>query len=105
MIPHPQLLAHETCACDKDVDILGVHMQKCKLDGNLTNSTHNRLVACVAEMARSCGQSVRVEASGIFNSVDPTSHKRMDLVVHDPGKPNQLYDLVVSQICSIISSP
>ena len=40
--------------------------------------------------------SVRVEASGIFNSVDPTSHKRMDLVVHDPGKPNQLYDLVVT---------
>jgi len=55
----------------KDVDTLGVHMQKCKLDGNLTNSTHNRLVACVAEMARSCGQSIRVEVSGIFNNVDP----------------------------------
>ena len=96
LIPHPQLLAHETCTCGKDVDTLGVHMQKCKLDGNLTNNTHNRLVACVAEMARSCGQSVRVEASGIFNSVDPSSHKRMDLVVHDPGKPNQLYDLVVT---------
>ena len=78
------------------MDTLGVHVQKCKLDGNLTNNTHNRLVACVAEMARSCGQSVRVEASGIFNSVDPSSHKRMDLVVHDPGKPNQLFDLVVT---------
>ena len=96
LIPHPQLLAHETCTCGKDVDTLGVHVQKCKLDGNLTNNTHNRLVACVAEMARSCGQSVRVEASGIFNSVDPSSHKRMDLVVHDPGKPNRLYDLVIT---------
>eukprot|EP01036_Dinobryon_divergens_P034791 gene34791-biopygen27503 len=37
-----------------------------------------------------------IQASGIFNSVDPTSHKRMDLVVHDPGKPNQLYDLVIT---------
>jgi hypothetical protein len=96
LIPHPQLIAHETCGCGKEVDTLGVHMQKCKLDGNLTNNTHNRLVACMAEMARSCGQSVRVEVSGIFNNVDPSSHKRMDLVVHDPGKPNHLYDLVIT---------
>jgi hypothetical protein len=96
LIPHPQLCAHETCACGKVVDLLGVHMQKCKLDGNLTNSTHNRLVACVAEMARSCGQSVRVEVSGIFNNVDPSSQKRMDLVVYDPGKQNRLYDIVIT---------
>ena len=96
LIPHPQLLAHETCACGKDVDPLGVHMQKCRLDGHLTNSTHNRLVACLAEMIRGCGQSVRVEVSGIFNNVDPSSQKRMDLVVYDPGKPNQLFDVVVT---------
>ena len=96
LIPHPQLIAHETCACGKVCDTLGVYMQKCKLDDNLTNSTHNRLVACVAEMARSCGQSVRVEVSGIFNTVDPSSQKRMDLVVHDPGKQNHLYDLVIT---------
>eukprot|EP01036_Dinobryon_divergens_P061859 gene61859-biopygen30604 len=96
LIPHPQLIAHETCGCGKEVDTLGVHVQKCKLDGHLTNNTHNRLVACVAEMARSCGQTVRVEVSGIFNNVDPSSHKRMDLVVHDPGKPNRLYDLVIT---------
>ena len=41
LIPHPQLLF----ACGQDVDALGVHTQKCRLDGNLTNSTHNRLVA------------------------------------------------------------
>jgi hypothetical protein len=96
LIPHPQLFVHETCACGKVVDPLGVHMQKCKLDGNLTNSTYNRLVACVAEMARSCGQSVRVEVSGIFNNVDPSSQKRMDLVVYDPGKQNRLYDIVIT---------
>ena len=74
LIPHPQLLAHATCACGQDVDILGVHTQKCRLDGHLTNSTHNRLVACMAEMIRSCGQSVRVEVTGIFNNVDPISN-------------------------------
>ena len=51
-------------------------------------------MACVVEMERSCGQSVRVEVSGsIFNNnVDPsTSHKRMELVVRDdPGKQNHL---------------
>ena len=96
LIPHPQLLAHTTCACGQDVDVLGVHSQKCRLDGNLTNSTHNRLVACLAEMIRSCGQSVRVEVTGIFNNVDPTSHQRMDLVVYDPGRANRLYDVVVT---------
>ena len=85
LIPHPQLLAHTTCACGQDVGVLGVRTQKCRLDGNLTNSTHNRLVAGgLAEMIRSCGQSVRVEVSGIFNNVDPTSNQRMD----DPGRPN-----------------
>ena len=93
LIPHPQLSAHTTCACGQDVDVLGVHTQKCRLDGNLTNSTHNRLVACLAEMIRSCGQSVRIEVTGIFNNVDPT---RMDLAVYDPGRPNQLYDVVVT---------
>ena len=78
------------------MDVLGVHSQKCRLDGNLTNSTHNRLVACLAEMIRSCGQSVRVEVTGIFNNVDPTSHQRMDLVVYDPGRANRLYDVVVT---------
>jgi hypothetical protein len=68
LIPHPQLLAHATCACGQDVDVLGVHTEKCKLDVHLTNSTHNRLVACLAEMIRSCGQSVRVEVTGIFNN-------------------------------------
>ena len=67
LIPHPQLLAHATCACGQDVDVLGVHTQKCRLDGHLTNSTHNRLVACLAEMIRSCGQSVRV--SGGFGDL------------------------------------
>ena len=63
LIPHPQLLAHTTCSCGQDVDVLGIHTQKCRLDSNLTNSTHNRLVACLAEMIRSCGQSVRVEVA------------------------------------------
>jgi hypothetical protein len=78
------------------VHVYVVHTQKCRLDGNLTNSTHNRLVACLAEMIRSCGQSVRVEVTGIFNNVDPTSNQRMDLVVYDPGRPNLLYDVVVT---------
>ena len=47
-------------------------------------------------MIRSCGQSVRVEVTGIFNNVDPTSNQRMDLVVYDPGRPNLLYDVVVT---------
>ena len=48
-------------------------------------------------MARSCGQSsVKVEVSGIFNNVDPSSQKRMDLVVYDPGKQNRLYDIVIT---------
>jgi hypothetical protein len=85
-----------TCACGQDVDVLGVHTQKCRLDGNLTNSTHNRLVACLAEMIRSYGQSVRVEVTGIFNNVDPTSNQRMDLFAYDPGRPKQLYDVVVT---------
>ena len=54
LIPHPQLLAHTTCACGQDVDVPGIHTQKCRLDGHLTNSTHNRLVACLAEMIRDC---------------------------------------------------
>ena len=42
------------------VDPYGIHMQKCKLDGNFANATHSNLVACLAEMMRHCGQSVRV---------------------------------------------
>ncbi len=78
------------------MDVLGIHTQKCRLDGNLTNSTHNRVVACLAEMIRSCGQSVRVEVTRIFNNVDPSSNQRMDLVVYDPGRANRLYDVVVT---------
>ena len=96
LIPHPQLLAHSTCTCGKEVDPYGIHIQKCRLDGNLTNSTHNNLVACLAEMIRHCGQSVRVEVSGIFNNVNPSNNQRMDLVVFDPGRPNSLYDVVVT---------
>ena len=47
-------------------------------------------------MIRHCGQSVRVEVSGIFNNVDPSSNQRMDLVVFDPGRPNSLYDVVIT---------
>jgi hypothetical protein len=35
LIPHPQLLAHTTCTCGKDVDCYGVHTQKCRQDGYL----------------------------------------------------------------------
>ncbi len=63
-----QLLAHTTCSCGKVVEPYGIHIRKCRLDGNLTNATHDNLVACLAEMIRHCGQSVRVEVSGIFNS-------------------------------------
>ena len=66
-------------------------MQKCKKEGKLTNQTHNNVLACMAEMARSCGLCARVEVSGIFNSVDPASQQRLDL-----GKPTHLYDMVVS---------
>ena len=96
LIPHPQLLAHTTCSCGKEADPYGIHLQKCRLAGNLTNATHNNLVACLAEMIRHCGQSVRVEVSGIFNNVDPSSNQRMDLVVYDPGRSNALYDVVVT---------
>ena len=37
-----------------------------------------------------------VEVTEIFNNVDPTSNQWMDLVVYDPGRPNQLYDVVVT---------
>ena len=47
-------------------------------------------------MIHSCGESVRVEVTGIFNNVDPISNQRIDLVVNDPGRPNQLYDVVVT---------
>ncbi len=47
-------------------------------------------------MIRHCEQSVRVEASGIFNNVDPSNNQRMDLVVFNPGRPNALYDVVVT---------
>ena len=99
LVAHPasQFLVHATCACGQDVDVLGVHTQRCRLDGDLTNSTHNRLVACLAEIIRSCGQTVWMEViTGIFNNVDLTSNQRMDLVVYDPGSPNQLYDVVVT---------
>ena len=95
---HPQLLAHTTCTCcSKVIDLYGIHLQKCRLDGNLTNAImHNNLVAYLAEMIRHYGESVRVEVSGIFINVDPSSNQRMDLVVFDPGQPNSLYDVVVT---------
>ena len=96
LIHYPQLLAHTTCSCGKVVDPYGIRIQKCRRDGNLTNATHNNLVACLAEMIRHCGQSVRVEVSGIFSNVDPSGNQRMDLVVFDPGRPNSLYDVVVT---------
>ena len=71
-------------------------MQKCPLDRNLTNNTHNRLVECLAEMIWSCSRFVRVEVTGVFNNVDPTSHQRMDLVAFIPGRPNALYDVVAT---------
>jgi hypothetical protein len=37
-----------------------------------------------------------VEVTGIFHNVDSTSNQRMNLVVYDPGRPNQLYDVVVT---------
>ena len=37
-----------------------------------------------------------MEVTGIFNNVDPTSNQRMDLVVYDPGRPYQLYDVVAT---------
>ena len=56
LVPHPALFAHDTCSsCGKAVDLLGVNMQKCKKEGKLTNQTYNNVLACVAEMARSCG--------------------------------------------------
>ena len=71
--------------------------QKRRLDGNLTNSTLNRLAwACLAKMIRSCGQSVRVEVTETFNNVDPTSNQRMYLVDYDPRRSNQLYDAVAT---------
>jgi hypothetical protein len=36
------------------------------------------------------------EVTGIFYNVYPTSHQRMDLVVYDLGRPNLLYDVVVT---------
>ena len=40
LILHPQLLAHTTCSCGKVVDPYGIHIQKCRIDGNLlTNVT------------------------------------------------------------------
>jgi hypothetical protein len=30
------------------------------------------------------------------HNIDPTSNQRIDLVVYDPGRPNQLYDVVVT---------
>ena len=44
LIPHPQLLAHATFVCGQDVDVLGVHTQKCRLDGHLT---HSQQAGCV----------------------------------------------------------
>jgi hypothetical protein len=46
-------------------------------------------------MIRSCGQSVRVEVTGIFSNVD--------LIVYDPGRASQLYDVVVTnQVTAVV---
>ena len=66
LITHPQLFAYETCACGNEVDLL---------ESMATSRTP--MLACLAEMARTCGVSARVKVTGIFNSVDPTSQQRM----------------------------
>ena len=96
LVPHPQLSAIETCACGRPMDRLGIHAQKCPESKELTNQTHDRVVRTLAEMFRSCGSSCNVEVTGIFQNVAPQNLQRMDLVVHDPGRPNCLYDVVVS---------
>ena len=60
------------------------------VDSMATSLTARTISSC------SCGQSVRVEVTGIFNNVDPANHQRMDLVIYDPGRPNLLYDVVVT---------
>jgi hypothetical protein len=49
-VAHPAFpVVGPCCACGQDVDVLGVYTQKfLRLDCNLTNSTHNRLVTCLA---------------------------------------------------------
>ena len=96
LVPHPQLAAIETCACGRPMDRLGIHAQKCSEQKVLTINTHDRVVRTLAELIRSCGSSCNVEVTGIFQNAEPTSQQRMDLVVHDPGRPNCLYDVVVS---------
>ena len=78
------------------MDKFGIHAQKCSESKTLTIQTHDSLVRTLAEMVRSCGSSCKVEVTGIFQNVQPESLQRMDLVVHDPGRPNCLYDVVVS---------
>ena len=78
------------------MDTFGIHAQKCSQLKALTINTHDRLVQTLAEMIRGCGSTCKVEVTGIFQNADPTSQQRMDLVVHDPGRPNCLYDVVVS---------
>ena len=95
-VPHPQLLAIDTCTCGRPMDSLGIHAQKCSESRTLTIRTHDNLVQTLAEMIRSCGRSCNVEVTGIFHNINPSSSQRMNLVVHDPGRPDCLYDVVVS---------
>ena len=96
LVPHPQLSAIEKCACGRPMDRLSIHAQKCPESKELTNNTHDSVVRTLAELIRSCGSSCNVEVTGIFQNVAPSSLQRMDLVVHDPGRPNCLYDVVVT---------
>ena len=96
LVPHPQLLAIEKCACGRPMDRLGIHAQKCSKSKELTIQTHDRVVRTLEEMIHSCGVSCKVEVTGIFQNVAPSNQQRMDLVVHDPGRPDRLYDIVIT---------
>lgn len=100
LVPHPQLLALSKCSCGNEIDPLGIHLQKCKKSNSLTDDTHNAIVGTLGEFIRSCGCSCKEEVTGIFRNVEPADSKRMDLVVHDPSRPNILYDVVVSNAVS-----
>ena len=78
------------------MDRLGIHAQKCSKSKELTIQTHDRVVRTLEEMIHSCGVSCKVEVTGIFQNVAPSNQQRMDLVVHDPGRPDRLYDIVIT---------
>ena len=62
-IPHPgeAEVAGKPCPCPGayNVDGLGLHMQKCKLEARLTIDMHNDVKKEIAALARFCGSTVR----------------------------------------------